>query len=320
MSLSWLFGNRSLRARYLVLAGFAMLLGGVYLVLGMATEGGQFRTFMSQRQFLGTTAMFTLLSTYLLALMIWLEHRTHGVLNQLAAIAPPERIATVTHRLQRLTKPAVLVIAAGVAFGLTQNAGIITLTLNANSVHPLDVAIVIGNCVLWGVVALMVGWRVPVSMALMRLGRHLTLDLYDLDVVKPLAKIATNDVLIVAGAMAFMPLQALDAEFRAGNFQAGTVVGIISAVSLFFLPLWGVRANIAKLKSKRLHELQHHINAVDRNDVIKLETTSAHIERLRILSPWPIDLRVVTRVLAYGVIPPLAWIGAALTENFIDRF
>ncbi len=35
---------------------------------------------------------------------------------------------------------------------------------------------------------------------------------------------------------------------------------------------------------------------------------------------WPIDLQTVTRVFAYVIIPPLAWVGTALVENLVNGF
>lgn len=133
-----------------------------------------------------------------------------------------------------------------------------------------------------------------------------------------MARVATTDVLAVAGAMAFMPMQSLDAEFRFENYGAGLLVGVCSAISPFLLPLWGVRSNITKRKAARIAELRAQLAAVDRSDISQIEPISAHITRVEDMPTLPIDTQVVTRVIAYGIIPPLAWVAAALVENLID--
>ncbi len=35
---------------------------------------------------------------------------------------------------------------------------------------------------------------------------------------------------------------------------------------------------------------------------------------------WPMDLSIFSRFVLYVFIPPLAWIGAALMENFLDFY
>jgi hypothetical protein len=60
------------------------------------------------------------------------------------------------------------------------------------------------------------------------------------------------------------------------------------------------------------------LDETDRHDFATLETITAHIDRVRAMPNWPIDVQTVTRVFAYVIIPPLAWVGAALVENFIN--
>ena len=81
-----------------------------------------------------------------------------------------------------------------------------------------------------------------------------------------------------------------------------------------------MRGNIRDRKAERIAALQAKLDLVDRDDVVAIELLSAHIDRLRGLSNWPVDLRLATRIFAYVISPPLAWVGAALVENLVDRF
>ena len=162
-------------------------------------------------------------------------------------------------------------------------------------------------------------WRVALSFAIGRLGASARIELYRLDRLKPFARIALLDVLIVAGALCFVPLQSLDAQFRWVNYEAAVYVGLTSLLVVFLLPLHALPARIKLAKAQRLEELRTELANVPQADVPRLEATAAHLDRIEGLSNWPVDLRVVSRILVYVVIPPLAWVAAALVENFIDQ-
>lgn len=122
------------------------------------------------------------------------------------------------------------------------------------------------------------------------------------------------------GALAFMPLQSLDAEFRWLNYQTGLVVGLISSALLFYLPLSGVRSAVRETKKRRIEALQAAIESADRAKVQELEALLAHRERVQHLSTWPVDLSILSRVALYLIIPPLAWVGAALVESLVQGY
>jgi hypothetical protein len=57
---------------------------------------------------------------------------------------------------------------------------------------------------------------------------------------------------------------------------------------------------------------------VPQNEVASLEAVLAHRDRVKSIHNWPLDLSFLARVAAYVVIPPVAWVAAALVENFVD--
>jgi hypothetical protein len=117
-----------------------------------------------------------------------------------------------------------------------------------------------------------------------------------------------------------MPLQSLDAEFRWVNYQTGLIFGTISASILFYLPVSGVHDGIREAKARRLEEIQSLIGAIDQSNVASLESLIAHRERILHLSAWPLDLSILSRVGFYLIIPPLAWVGAALVETLVQGY
>lgn len=319
MSLAWLFRLADRTHAFFLPALFVVLAGGLCVFLAATTEGGFVRQELAPRQLLGTLTLFVLLPAYLVAVMPRLLRRSESSLLELAPLADPEDVDRVRGRLLRAPGYTALTAVLGVALGLAQNPLFLRQMAAAPALHPLDVVFIVGACWLWVVAAVLFCWRISVSSALSRLGACAEVDLYRLDRFEPLARIATGDLLTVVGAMSFSALQSLDAEFRLGNYLSGFVVGTAAALSLFVLPLWGVHQRILAAKRERLAHLRGLLEKTDHGDVGQLESLAAHIERIRTLSSWPIDLEIATRVFVYIVIPPLAWVAAALVENFIDR-
>lgn len=300
----------------------AVLMGieiAVFLALSPFADSSDILASMSQAQFVGTLALFSIMPPYFLCMVTLQRLRTEESLAEMADLLEPTSAARVQGCIAGIHPAGWFFVVLGAVFGGYQNEEFIRRVGVSGTLNAMDVAFVLANCFVWAAIAFVLSWRLPISLALSRLGARMKVDVYRLDRLRPLARIATLDILVVAGAMALMPLQSLDAEFRIYNYNYGIIVGVPSAIVLFVLPLWGVRGNIGDRKADRVAALQAQLDVVDRNDIASIEALSAHIERLRGLSNWPVDLRLATRIFAYVIIPPLAWVGAALVENLIDR-
>lgn len=299
----------------------AMLCAASSLVFALAlaiSEGGFVRDWLVTPQLAGTLLTFIFLPAYLLGTCARGYRLGGEVLEDLASIAEPADIERVRHRLMNLDY-AMVAIVFGVVVGIALNPDLFLGLIGSGGANALDVSFLLGACFTWFAIGWMLCWRLPISAAFSRLGANARLDLYRLDRVRPLARVANTDLLIVAGAAAFTPLQSLDAQFRLSNYLLPTLVGVPAAIVLFVWPLLGVRAQIIRSKRERLESLYAAVEATDRDDVAGLEAVVAHVDRVKSLSPWPIDFELVTRVCGYVIIPPLAWVAAALVERFIDR-
>ncbi|TNF87257.1 MAG: hypothetical protein EP301_07110 [Gammaproteobacteria bacterium] len=292
----------------------------IFLAVTPFADSSQILASMSVAQFVGTLALFSVLPPYFLCMVIVQRLRTEASLAEMADLLEPVSVARVQGRVAGMHRGGWFVILFGAVFGALQNEESIRQIVASGTLNAVDLTFVVANCFVWSTVAFVLSWRLPISMALSRMGARMKVDVYRLDRLRPLARIATLDILVVAGAMAFMPLQSLAAEFRVYNYNYGILVGIHSAIVLFLLPLWGVHGNVRDRKAERIAALQAKLEMADRDDVAAVEVLIAHIDRLHGLSNWPVDLRLATRIFAYVIIPPLAWVGAALVENLVDRF
>ncbi len=298
---------------------YALVTGAVYLFVGQSTEGGVVRAELSTRQLVGTAALFVLLPAY----GLWLIARQRAVLveslDEIEPIARPDDVSLARARTNRVSPGGwLLIFLLGPLLGLGNNPIFVGQMAGAPHWHPFDLVFLGSATLMWWVLAVVFVWKLPVSRAVSRLGERAAIDLYRLDRLRPIARIASSDALAVAGAMALSPLQSLDAQFRLGNYWPTIVIGLPVFVCLLLVPMWGARKNILRAKAERIGELRSQVDATDRSDVGRLEALTAHLERVRQTPSWPLDFELVSRLLAYVVLPPLAWVAAALVENFID--
>ncbi|MEM7364044.1 MAG: hypothetical protein AAF525_08455 [Pseudomonadota bacterium] len=307
--------NRYQGPVWLLGGAMTLVLGLVYFCLYMISDAPRQSDF-TEAQLIGTLMMLSALPAYLLAMIVYLYRETRLTLNEMQDIGPPPQdvLATLDH-----LKPSwSLLIVFCALFGVEQNFYFFVRVADGQSFSLVEVVPVAGNVLLWIVVGLQIAWRFPLVLALHRYARRLRVNLYQIERVRPLAHLATRDVLVIAGAMAFMPLQSLDASFRWVNYQAGLTVGIPAAILLLCLTLSGIRYAIVGAKDERIAEIQTEILKTDRHDVVRLEMLSAHRARIKAMSNWPFDSTVVRKLLFYVIIVPIAWAGAALVENLVD--
>ena len=85
--------------------------------------------------------------------------------------------------------------------------------------------------------------------------------------------------------------------------------------------MWGIHRRLQQEKAGVITEVESSIAAASRDHATEsLSRLNALLERrahLRGVHTWPMDLRGVSRVAFYLVIPPLAWVGAALVEILV---
>lgn len=278
----------------------------------------------SPRQITGMMLMTTLLPPYLVV-AAWLgQRRSLALMAELrgrladprAADAAADRVRTALRR----TWPVGLAVGFVMSLFNTQ-----PLEALRGPLPVLESVISLGQIVLWCIIGMLLGVRLAAARAFHGISRVAPLELLRPDRQRALARSGVVDVVIIAGALLLTPLQSLDAEFRWYNYHFGLLVGL-PAVAFFLL--WPVapllRRNRAE-RDARLAEIDAQIAGsaaqapATPEASARLEALLAHRDRLRAVRIWPLSTGLLSRVLLYMVIPPLAWAGAALVERFVDR-
>jgi hypothetical protein len=242
--------------------------------------------------------------------------RSENAIGQLALLVSDPESA----RRRVLEVPTRLIVGgvvAGVVFGVSQYTQL--LVMIRQSANPwLDLSLMLANTLLWATVGWVLAWRLYAGSGFCALGYRVRVDLYNPAALRPFARVAVLDLLVVMGTLALMPIQSLDFQFRWSNYEAGLIVALPSAFVFFLLPLWGAHRAIVLTRQQRLEELQIALNECSKDNISELDALVAHRHRVQGFSTWPLDVKILLRVLFYLVIPPLAWVGAALVENLVE--
>ena len=81
-----------------------------------------------------------------------------------------------------------------------------------------------------------------------------------------------------------------------------------------------VRAGLQAQLDELNNMIRQASKAIEPAAVADLETLLQRRERVLAAPTWPVDIAILQRLLFYIIIPPLAWVGAALVEMFVDGF
>ena len=278
----------------------------------------------SPRQITGMALMLILVPVYLVAAASLAERRSLALVEEIRAglTDSTEADAAVRAILDGLRRTWLPGSAAGLAMGML-NTQLIAAFTGSNPI--LEGTISLGQLLMWWLVGLLLGVRIETSRAFRQLGAVVELDLFHLGRLRALARSGIIDVVIIAGALLLTPLQSLDAEFRWYNYHFPLLVAAPAAVFFFVWPLGLVHRRIRRERDARVAALEEQVRTLAARSTTleasaQLEALLAHRDRLHNSSTWPFDMRLLSRAVLYLIIPPLAWAGAAIVEQVVDRF
>ena len=184
-------------------------------------------------------------------------------------------------------------------------------------------SLLLGQILLWIFIGFLLAIRLYVANLFYQLGKTIELNIFELSRLEPFARVGMLDVVIVVGGLAIATVQSIDAQFRLGNYLTDFLVAIPAAAALLVRPMWSLHRRLAVRKRQLLREVSERIAGVPEEttpeSIDRLEALLQRRDRVRGLHTWPLDLAIWYRLLFYGLIPPLAWAGAALVEVAISR-
>jgi hypothetical protein len=283
---------------------------GYYWIVTTYSEG-QGCCWVSEANLWGTIATYSTIPAYILLIATYLWRQTRSLLEDL-------KLKDEVRVLQ--PSPSFLLVLCAVAasvaiaqyFGTLWHAHLLS---NA----WLDFSMIGSNLITWTLAAWLVAYRLSAGFAMFKLGRNYPIDLYNLSAVRPFGRMAILDLLFVMGIIALIPFQSLDFEIRWVNYKDALMFLVPVAFAMALLPMWGVRQAIIKAKTSKAEALRLLIKEADQTDPIQMEALLSHLDRITHLPAWPLDLRLLSRIALYVILPPIAWTAAAMVEMLIEQ-
>jgi hypothetical protein len=176
----------------------------------------------------------------------------------------------------------------------------------------------------WMTMGLFLPVRFHVAQAFNRAGDQVSIDIFEPGNLSPFARNGLIDVLIISGGIVLSLVQSLDLSFRPDNYYKAMIIALPSIVFLAIQPMWRLHKRMAAERQQQIDKLNEKIRAaskeIDTAYIEALEVLLQRRERVLAAPTWPVDIKIIQRFLFYIVIPPLAWVGAALVEMVIDGF
>ncbi|MEM7218415.1 MAG: hypothetical protein AAF515_08630 [Pseudomonadota bacterium] len=314
---------------FLKSAWWPLAIGASILLIGaLAAYGsGNFdrtttlpRSFDTFRQLVGINLVLILSPAFLVTTTGYLHRRSLRLLAQLPAPIDQAALRARIHAPARWLWCAAI---AGALYGIFFNLPIRSVEqLFADGARTFTLIVLMVLVWIWA--GLVIAIRIHVSGLFLEAGRSANLDPFDLRSVYPIATSGNGDIVLCLGAMAIVSLQSIDANFRYQNYLYASLVAIPAATALWLRPMLGVRAQLRAFKRQALHEVNEHISTASRDlrpaPINGLESLLQRRDRIRAVRDWPVDMALLGRVLVICVIPPAAWVAAALVENLVDAW
>ena len=296
---------------------------GLYIVTGSIYPTGLLVGFQDPLEATGMFLLFSALPAYLLGGLVAQVRATPGIVSTLSKILKEEH-QPVLQQMDHIRYWQVGVLA-GLLNALAFNIPWEVLVFNPGSTgFVFSLTLAFAQCITWSAVGLVLTAGLYNAFVLYRVGKLVNIDILNLDSLNSFGQSSLRGMLIIVGALAMMPLQAIDQEFRWVNYQNGILVGVPAIFLLMLVSNWSVHQRIREAKKLELDRLDKEIIMAPRTlDDVSLNRLNALLQRKQLVSHlrnWPMDFSLVTRILFYVLIPPLAWAGAALVELALDSY
>lgn len=300
----------------LILFGVLLL---IFLGTGAAFPDPRSTHFANPVEILGTFLLFCLLTPYLLMCLLACIRSNNCTHQQFE-----EQLARQIDRYQFMHWWP-LAVLVGIAFAVFDNINWEAMVFDPEAEEFLtSVMLVVGQVLLWSVVFLVLFINSHECWVLGRLGKLVSIDLYQINALNGFGRAGLNSFLMVVGALAITTVQSIDQEFRAVNYVNGLLVGIPGALLMVSLPIWSLHTRLIQAKSSAIAEIDtaiaHTGKTADSGELERLNALLARRDYLHGLRNWPMDLSTFSRLVLYVFIPPLAWVGAALVEFMLDSY
>ena len=269
----------------------------------------------SRLELIGQALMLILMPSYFAMGIVFAQRRSLA----LAWLIRSQTAFDFTHHVESVPGRNLLIgFVCGFAFSFFNVPGL-GIIVSSNVMY----AIALAQILLWSLVGLLLAARFHVARAFYNAGKRVKLDIFEISNLKPFGQAGLTDALLIVVAMAITTLQSFDALFRVDNYTNALLVALPAIAVLMVTPMYSLHRRIVERKNEELQQIDERVLAAPKDlsseHVTQLESLWQRRERIKALPSWPIDMSVISRLLLYVILLPLAWLGTALVEMALDR-
>ncbi len=275
----------------------------------------------TQPQLVGMLLLFVLVPMWMFACFFVTQRHSLALARQLEA-----GNTTAQNISADIIKFPGRALASGLVGGLVYA---LAFNIPATQIDPAlrgdwnSVSIILGQIFLWVCIGGLLFVRLHIARIFSSLGKTIEFSLFEQSELQPFARVGMLDVVIVVGSMAIATVQSLDAQFRLDNYLSAMLVATPAAIALLVRPMWALHRRMATRKAELGAEIDALIKSASEktslDEMHKLELLLQRRDRVRSLNTWPLDISIWRRLAFYVLIPPLAWVGAALMEVVVSQ-
>lgn len=296
------------------------LAGSSAVLLGMARDVAPDRLYRSAIQLWTNSAA----TGYALGILLYEARRLTGeyarlrpFLREPGTLDDPDLFRRNRHPLA-----LVLVTAAGAMYGMAFNY----------STHGLFHELVHGTApaweYAWGPLVLVALWTAVFHVLwtlfdnarmLGRIARyHVQVSLGHLDVMDVFGRAGVRYLLLMIVGLTVLPIQAILAgRMTPLDFIPTLAIVLPVGLVMLVLPIFGAHRAIAAARDREIARVDRQIETEPpASDRLMLLTLYRH--RIESTPAWPLSLRNLAQIGFYLVLPPLAWVAAALVESVVS--
>ena len=273
--------------------------------------------FSSTREYQGMLLLMTLMPAYIMTASVYGQRRSLQIarmIDRMNHLNLSQRVTEVS--LAGLAVSALLGFLYAVIFNIP------SASLTFPEASPTERAMMFGQVLIWVTLACMLYLRITVSRAFRSVSESVEINIFETSNLRPFAQTGLLDVLFIVLGLVLSTVQSLDLSFRPDNYSKAVIILVPAIIYLALYPVWGIHKRMAGMRQQQLDELNRLIRDASKSlapeQVNQLEVLLQRRERVTASPAWPIDLGTVQRFLFYIIIPPLAWVGAALVEFVLD--
>ncbi len=298
------------------LVTLAMLSALYYFCGAMNTENAPWY-FSSKREYQGMLLLMILLPVYIVASSVYSQRRAlqiAGTVDKLNNLDLSTKIQSVS--VSGLSFAALFGFLYAVLFNIPGNG------LNFLVTSPTERAMIFGQTMIWMMLTSLLYVRFTTSREFRAASEQADIDIFEPSNLRPFAQVGLIDLLIIVVGLVVSTVQSLDFGFRPDNYSKALVILVPASIFLVIYPIWGIHQRMKQMRQDQLDELNLLIRnaskTLNAEDLHQLEVLLQRRERVSAAPAWPVDISTLQRFFLYIIIPPLAWVGAALVELIID--